>query len=54
MCLLRKIEKHNKKIEHKNPCRIRDLNPGHLASTSNALPLHHRVKIESNNCSQAI
>jgi len=33
----------NKKIKHKNPCRSRELNPGPLALTADALPLHHRV-----------
>jgi len=32
-----------KKIEHKNPCRSRGLNPGHLALKADALPMHHRV-----------
>ena len=31
------------KIKHKNPCRSRELNPGHLAPKADALPLHHRV-----------
>ena len=30
-------------IEHKNPCRSLELNPGHLAHKADALPLHHRV-----------
>ena len=31
------------KIKHKNTCRSRELNPGPLAPTADALPLHHRV-----------
>jgi len=31
------------KIQHKNPCRRREFNPGHLAPKADALPLHHRV-----------
>ena len=30
-------------IEHKNPSRSRELNPGPLAPKSDALPLHQRV-----------
>jgi len=31
------------KIKHKNPCRSRVLNRGHLAPKADALPLHHRA-----------
>jgi len=31
------------KIKHKNTCRSRELNPGHLAPKADALPLHHGV-----------
>jgi len=31
------------KIQHKNPCGSRGLNPGPLAPKADVLPLHHRV-----------
>jgi len=39
-------QQRNKKIKHKNPCRSREVNPGHLAPKGGALPLHHRVNCE--------
>jgi len=32
------------KLKHKNPCRIRGLNPGPLAPKVDALPLHHHIQ----------
>jgi len=31
------------KFKHKNPCRSRELNPGHIAPKADALPMQHRV-----------
>jgi len=38
-----KTQQQNKKIKHKNPCRIWGLHPGPLAPKADAIPLHHRV-----------
>jgi len=35
-------QQQNKKMKHKNPCRSRELIPGPLAPTADALRLHLR------------
>jgi len=40
-----KTQQQNKKLNIKNPCRSRGLNPGPLSPKADALPVHHRVNL---------